>query len=308
MNNSESTYHVPVLLKESVDGLNINPSGTYVDATFGGGSHSREILSRLNDAGRLYSFDQDEDAKKNSIDDSRFTLIEANFANIKNFLRLEGVRQVDGILADLGISSHQINVPKRGFSTRYDEKLDMRMDQQADFSAFDVVNQYSERDLQMIFSQYGDLRNAKTLASAIVSAREEEPIRTTGALISVVEKHFPKLKRNKFLAKLFQAIRIEVNGEVEALKQLLMQSAMLIKPGGRLSVISYHSLEDRLVKRFIRDGQFQGQPEKDMYGNVFVPYKKVGKLIIPTSEEVEQNPRARSAKLRIAERTEHKFE
>lgn len=308
MNNSESTYHVPVLLKESVDGLNINPSGTYVDATFGGGSHSREILSRLNDAGRLYAFDQDEDAKKNSIDDSRFTLIEANFANIKNFLRLEGVRQVDGILADLGISSHQINVPKRGFSTRYDEKLDMRMDQQADFSAFDVVNQYSERDLQMIFSQYGDLRNAKTLASAIVSAREEEPIRTTGALISVVEKHFPKLKRNKFLAKLFQAIRIEVNGEVEALKQLLMQSAMLIKPGGRLSVISYHSLEDRLVKRFIRDGQFQGQPEKDMYGNVFVPYKKVGKLIIPTSEEVEQNPRARSAKLRIAERTEHKFE
>ena len=308
MNNSESTYHVPVLLKESVDGLNINPSGTYVDATFGGGSHSREILSRLNAAGRLYAFDQDEDAKKNSIDDPRFTLIEANFANIKNFLRLEGVRQVDGILADLGISSHQINVPKRGFSTRYDEKLDMRMDQQADFSAYDVVNQYSERDLQMIFSQYGDLRNAKTLASAIVSAREEEPIRTTGALISVVEKHFPKLKRNKFLAKLFQAIRIEVNGEVEALKQLLMQSAMLIKPGGRLSVISYHSLEDRLVKRFIRDGQFQGQPEKDMYGNVFVPYKKVGKLIIPTSEEVEQNPRARSAKLRIAERTEHKFE
>ena len=308
MNNLESTYHVPVLLKESVGGLNINPNGTYVDATFGGGSHSREILSRLNAAGRLYAFDQDEDAKENSIDDPRFTLIEANFANIKNFLRLEGVRQVDGILADLGISSHQINVPKRGFSTRYDEKLDMRMDQQADFSAFDVVNQYSERDLQMIFSQYGDLRNAKTLASAIVSAREEEPIRTTGALISVVEKHFPKLKRNKFLAKLFQAIRIEVNGEVEALKQLLMQSAMLIKPGGRLSVISYHSLEDRLVKRFIREGQFQGQPEKDMYGNVFVPYKKVGKLIIPTSEEVEQNPRARSAKLRIAERTEHKFE
>jgi len=305
MNNPDFSYHVPVLLAQSVKGLNIDPNGTYVDATFGGGSHSRAILSFLSENGRLFGVDQDADAVKNKIDDPRFTMIEGNFANLKNYLRLEGVREVDGILADLGISSHQINMPKRGFSTRYDEALDMRMDKQADVSAYDIVNNYTERELQMIFSQYGDLRNARTLAKSIVAAREESPIKTTGELINIVEKHFPKLKRNKFLAKLFQAIRIEVNAEVDALKQLLLQSAMLIKPGGRLSVISYHSLEDRLVKRFIRDGLFQGQAEKDFYGNVSVPFKKVGKLIVPTQEEIEINPRARSAKLRIAERTEN---
>ena len=305
MNNPDFSYHVPVLLAQSVKGLRIDPNGTYVDATFGGGSHSRAILSFLSENGRLFGVDQDADAVKNKIDDTRFTMIEGNFANLKNYLRLEGVREVDGILADLGISSHQINMPKRGFSTRYDEALDMRMDKQADVSAYDIVNNYTERELQMIFSQYGDLRNARTLAKSIVAAREESPIKTTGELINIVEKHFPKLKRNKFLAKLFQAIRIEVNAEVDALKQLLLQSAMLIKPGGRLSVISYHSLEDRLVKRFIRDGLFQGQAEKDFYGNVSVPFKKVGKLIVPTQEEIEINPRARSAKLRIAERTEN---
>jgi len=302
MNKDKSTYHVPVLLKESVDGLAVKPDGVYVDVTFGGGGHSREILKRLGAEGRLYAFDQDEEAIANAIDDSRFVLIESNFSNLKNFLRLHGVRQVDGILADLGISSHQINKPSRGFSTRYDEKLDMRMDKSADLTAYEVINNYPEADLRNIFSQYGDLRNAATLARAIVKAREEKPVRTTGQLNEVVSKHFPKLKMNKFLAKLYQAVRIEVNGEMEALKKMLQQSAELIKPGGRLSVISYHSLEDRLVKRFIRDGMFEGQPEKDLYGNVSVPFKKVGKLIVPSPEEIERNPRARSAKLRIAEK------
>jgi 16S rRNA (cytosine1402-N4)-methyltransferase len=308
MNKPNETYHVPVLLKESVDGLNIRPDGTYVDVTFGGGGHSKEILSRLNDQGRLYAFDQDADAVQNKIDDPRFTLIEGNFANLKNYLRLEGVKQVDGILADLGISSHQINKPERGFSTRYDEKLDMRMDKSVDFSAYDVINKYDEFQLRKIFSQYGDLKNAATLARSIVKAREEAPIKTTGQLNDIISKHFPKLKLNKFLAKLYQAIRIEVNGEMEALKNMLQQAAMVLKPGGRLSVISYHSLEDRLVKRFIRDGLFEGQPEKDLYGNVSVPFKKKGKLITPSETEVAQNPRARSAKLRIAERTESTYQ
>jgi len=304
MSNTPQTYHIPVLLKESVDGLNIKPNGTYVDVTFGGGGHSREILKRLGPDGRLYAFDQDPDAIQNKIDDPRFNLIEGNFANMKNYLRLEGLKEVDGILADLGISSHQINQPKRGFSIRYDEKLDMRMDKNADLTAFKVINYYDEYDLRKIFSQYGELKNAATLARTIVKARSEKPIKTTGALNEVVSKHFPKLKLNKFLAKLYQAIRIEVNGELEALKKMLQQAALLIKPGGRLSVISYHSLEDRLVKRFIRDGLFEGQPEKDFYGNISVPFKKKGKLIIPSEMEIEKNPRARSAKLRIAERIE----
>ena len=302
MSNQEQTYHVPVLLKETVDGLNIKPDGVYVDVTYGGGGHSKEILKRLGPKGKLYAFDQDEEAHKNKIEDERLTLIEGNFSNMKNYLRVEGVKQVDGVLADLGISSHQINKPERGFSIRYDEKLDMRMDKNASFSAFDLVNNYSERQLRNIFSQYGDLRNAGTLARSILKAREDKPIETTGELIEIVSRHFPKLKQNKFLAKLFQAIRIEVNGEMEALKNMLKQAAEVIKPGGRLSVISYHSLEDRLVKRFIRDGMFEGQREKDMYGNVEVPFKKIGKLIIPSEEEVARNPRARSAKLRIGEK------
>ncbi len=307
MTETHQTYHVPVLLKESVAGLNINPGGTYVDVTFGGGGHSREIFKNLDENGRLYAFDQDPDAVQNKIDDPRFTLIEGNFANMRNYLRLQGVKQVDGILADLGISSHQINQPKRGFSTRFDEKLDMRMDRNADLSAFEVVNQYDERQLRMIFSQYGDLKNAAVLAKSIVKARSEKPVMTTGELNEIVIKHFPKLKRNKFLAKLYQAIRIEVNGELDALKKMLRQAAMVIKPGGRLSVISYHSLEDRLVKRFIKNGLFEGEPDKDFYGNVAVPFKKVGKLITPSEEEIARNPRARSAKLRIAERTEMSY-
>ena len=303
MTEMYQTYHIPVLLKESVEGLNIKPDGIYVDATFGGGGHSREILKHLNENGRLYAFDQDADAVQNKIDDSRFTLIEGNFANMRNYLRLEGIKEVDGILADLGISSHQINQPGRGFSTRYDEKLDMRMDRNAGLSAYEVVNQYDEKQLRMIFSQYGDLKNAATLAKSIVKARSLKPIKTTGKLNEIVSKHFPKLKINKFLAKLYQAIRIEVNGELDALKKMLQQAALLIKPGGRLSVISYHSLEDRLVKRFIRNGLFEGEPEKDFYGNITVPFKKVGKLITPSTEEIARNPRARSAKLRIAERT-----
>lgn len=302
MSNSEQTYHVPVLLKEAVEGLNIKPGGVYVDVTYGGGGHSQEILNALGPDGKLYAFDQDQDARQNEIEDSRLTLIEGNFANMKNYLRAEGVRQVDGILADLGISSHQINKPERGFSIRFDEKLDMRMDKNADFSAYDVINNYSEKQLRNIFSQYGDLRNAATLARSIVKAREEKPVETTGELIEIVSKHFPKQKLNKFLAKLFQAIRIEVNGEMEALKKMLEQAAQILKPGGRLSVISYHSLEDRLVKRFIRDGMFEGQPEKDIYGNVEVPFKKIGKLIVPADEEIKRNPRARSAKLRIGEK------
>ncbi len=307
MSNQKQTYHVPALLKESVDGLNIKPDGTYVDVTFGGGGHSKEILKRLGPKGHLYAFDQDEDAVANKIDDPRFTLIEGNFANLKNYLRLEGVKEIDGLLADLGISSHQINEPQRGFSTRFDEKLDMRMNQSAKISAFDVVNKYDEYALRKIFSQYGDLKNAATLAKSIVKAREDGPIETTGRLNEIVSKHFPKLKLNKFLAKLYQALRIEVNGEIEALKKMLQQAAMIIKPGGRLSVISYHSLEDRLVKRFIRDGLFEGQPEKDFYGHTKVPFKKVSKLIIPSTEEIEKNPRARSAKLRVAERTESPY-
>ncbi len=302
MNNSGDTYHVPVLLKETVDGLNVKPDGIYVDVTFGGGGHSDEILKRLGKDGRLFAFDQDEDAIKNKPDDNRLVLIEGNFSNLKNYLRLEGVRQVDGVLADLGISSHQINKPERGFSTRFDEKLDMRMDKKSKLTAYDVMNSYDERDLRKIFSQYGDLRNAATVARSIVNARENQPVETTGQLIEIVSKHFPKLKRNKFLAKLFQAIRIEVNGEMDALKKMLKQTAEVIKPGGRLSVISYHSLEDRLVKRFIRDGMFEGQPEKDIYGNVEVPFRKVGKMITPSKEEIEKNPRARSAKLRIGEK------
>ncbi len=302
MSNGGNSYHVPVLLEETVNGLNIKPDGIYVDATYGGGGHSKEILSRLDEKGKLYAFDQDEDAIKNKIDDDRLTLIEGNFENLKKYLRVEGIREVDGILADLGISSHQINMPKRGFSIRFDEKLDMRMDKHTSFSAFDVINKYDERDLRIVFSQYGDLKNASTLARSIVKAREDKQILTTGELIEIVSKHFPKLKQNKFLAKLFQAIRIEVNGEMDALKSLLLQSADVIKKGGRLSVISYHSLEDRLVKRFIRDGMFEGQAEKDIYGNVSVPFKKVKKLIIPSEEEIKQNSRARSAKLRIGEK------
>ncbi|MBB4118651.1 16S rRNA (cytosine1402-N4)-methyltransferase [Mesonia hippocampi] len=297
-----SNYHHPVLLTESVEGLNINPEGTYVDVTFGGGGHSRAILSKLNDKGRLYAFDQDKDAVANSIEDERFTLIEANFRYVKKFLRLYGVRKVDGILGDFGVSSHQFDQPERGFSTRYDGQLDMRMNQGDNLNAFLVVNTYSESKLRDIFYKYGELKNAPKLAREIVTARKEGEIKTSAALKDLLMPFLHKGKEFKVLAQIYQAIRIEVNQELEVLKEFLMQTQDLLEPGGRLSLISYHSLEDRLVKRYIRSGLFEGQPEKDFYGNISVPFKKVGQLIVPSKEEIEKNNRARSAKLRIAKR------
>ncbi len=300
MKNNELTYHTAVLLEESVNGLDIRPDGTYVDATFGGGGHSRFILSKLNENGRLYAFDQDEDAKKNAIDDPRFTLITANFRFAKRFLRAYGVQKVDGILADLGVSSHQFDEKDRGFSIRFDGKLDMRMDTSSKLTAYQVVNSYEEKKLADVLYQYGELRNARLIARKIVSIRKEKPIETSFDLRNILQSFLPKQRENKVLAQIFQAIRIEVNQEMDVLKDFLEQTVDLLNENGRLSVISYHSLEDRLVKRFIKNGMFEGEPEKDFFGNVTVPLKKVGKLIVPTSEEIRENNRARSAKLRIA--------
>ncbi|WP_372756387.1 16S rRNA (cytosine(1402)-N(4))-methyltransferase RsmH [Mariniflexile sp.] len=295
-------YHNPVLLKETVDGLNINPDGIYVDVTFGGGGHSKEILKRLGDKGRLFAFDQDQDALENVIDDSRFVLINENFRFIKRFLRFHGVRQVDGILADFGVSSHQFDVAERGFSTRFEANLDMRMNQQNNLSAFHVVNKYDEEQLKQVFLQYGELRAAPAMARLIVESREVEPIVTSEQLKKVLSRFLPPRHENKVLAQIYQAIRIEVNQEIEALKEFLLQTPEILKEHGRLSFISYHSLEDRLVKRFIRNGLFEGEPERDMYGNFEVPLKKVGGLIVPSKAEINANSRARSAKLRIAEK------
>lgn len=293
-------YHNPVLLKESVDGLNIKPDGIYVDVTFGGGGHSKEILSRLNDKGRLFAFDQDEDAQKNDIDDERFVLIPQNFRHIKRHLRFYGVKKVDGILADLGVSSHQFDEAERGFSTRFDADLDMRMNQSGELSAFDVVNTYEEDKLSNILFQYGELRNAKAIAKKISKSRTENKIKTSFELKEVLSEFVPKSVEHKVLAQIFQAIRIEVNQEIEVLKEFLEQVPDILNKDGRLSVISYHSLEDRLVKRFVRDGLFEGEPEKDFFGNIKVPLKRVGKMIVPTAQEIKLNNRARSAKLRIA--------
>jgi len=293
-------YHNPVLLKESIDGLNIKPNGVYVDVTFGGGGHSKEILSRLDKNGKLLAFDQDEDAKRNMIDDERFTLIPQNFRFIKRYLRFYGVKKVDGVLADLGVSSHQFDEAERGFSTRFDADLDMRMNQAGELSAFKVVNFYDETKLSDVLFQYGELRNARSLARKIVEVRSEKKIKTSFQLKEVLNEFVPKAVEHKILAQIFQAIRIEVNQEIEALKEFLLQMPEILNEDGRLSVISYHSLEDRLVKRFIRNGLFEGEPEKDFYGNISVPMKKVGKLIIPSFHEIKENNRARSAKLRIA--------
>lgn len=297
-------YHNPVLLKETVDGLNINPDGVYVDVTFGGGGHSKEILSRLSEKGRLFAFDQDEDALNNVIDDERFTLIHENFRFIKRFLRFHGVRKVDGILGDFGVSSHQFDEAGRGFSIRFDAELDMRMSKKMKTSAYDVVNDYSEDALRRMFSVYGELTNAKAIAATIVASREEK-INTIEELKTVVSKFLPQHAEHKVLAKIFQAIRIEVNEELLVIEEFLLQTPELLNKGGRLSLISYHSLEDRLVKRFIRSGMFEGEPEKDFYGNISVPFKKKGKMIVPSLEEIKINNRARSAKLRIAERIEN---
>jgi len=295
-------YHRPVLLTETVDGLNIRPDGVYVDVTFGGGGHSREILSRLGENGKLFAFDQDDDAVKNAIDDPRFVLINQNFRYLKRYLRFYGVREVDGILGDLGVSSHQFDVAERGFSTRFDGELDMRMNQNGELSAYHVVNDYDEKDLRYVLSVYGELKNAGAMAHAIVKARENEEIKNTDQLKQVLARFLPAHKSAKILAQVYQAIRIEVNQEIEVLKELLEQSVEVLKPEGRLSVISYHSLEDRLVKRFMKNGMFEGEPERDMFGRFEVPLKQLGKLIVPTDEEIAVNNRARSAKLRIAEK------
>jgi 16S rRNA (cytosine1402-N4)-methyltransferase len=295
-------YHNPVLLKESVDGLDIKPDGIYVDVTFGGGGHSREILSRLGSNGKLFAFDQDEDALANSIDDERFVLINENFRFIKRFLRFHNVKSVDGILGDLGVSSHQFDVAERGFSTRFEGELDMRMSQKQDLNAYKVVNEYDEENLRRVFLDYGELKNAPVIARVIIEARELEPIKNTEQLKVVLGRFLQAHKSHKILAQMYQAIRIEVNQEMEVLKEFLEQSLEILKPGGRLSVISYHSLEDRLVKRIMKNGMFEGEPERDFFGNFSVPFKTIGKLIVPDFQEIKSNNRARSAKLRIAEK------
>ncbi|NJB81495.1 16S rRNA (cytosine(1402)-N(4))-methyltransferase RsmH [Wenyingzhuangia aestuarii] len=294
------SYHSPVLLKESVDALEIKPDGIYVDVTFGGGGHSKEILSRLGENGKLFAFDQDPDAHKNALEDERFTLIPQNFRYIQRFLRFYGAKKVDGVLGDFGVSSHQFDQAERGFSTRFDAQLDMRMDQKAEVSAQHIVNYYSQDDIANILFQYGDLRNGRAMAKVIVAAREEKKIETSFDLKEVLAAFLPKAKEHKILAQIFQALRIEVNQELEVLKEFLTQIPEILTEDGRLSVISYHSLEDRLVKRFIQKGMFEGEPEKDFYGNFSVPMAKVGGLIVPTKEEIKNNNRARSAKLRIA--------
>ncbi|NKI30409.1 16S rRNA (cytosine(1402)-N(4))-methyltransferase RsmH [Croceivirga thetidis] len=295
-------YHDPVLLAASVDGLDIKEDGVYVDVTFGGGGHSKEILRRLGPEGRLVAFDQDEDALANAIEDERFQLINENFRYLKRFLKFYGITEVDGILGDFGVSSHQFDEASRGFSIRFDAELDMRMNQKGGKSAFEVVNTYKVDELTRVFKEYGELRNAKALANQIVAERNSNPIKTTEDLKTALRRFIPKMRENKILAQLFQAIRIEVNEEVDVLKEFLEQVPQVLKEGGRLSVISYHSLEDRLVKRFIRDGKFEGQAEKDFYGNIDVPLKKINGLITPSTEEIEKNNRARSAKLRVAEK------
>ncbi|MEJ6546644.1 MAG: 16S rRNA (cytosine(1402)-N(4))-methyltransferase RsmH [Flavobacteriaceae bacterium] len=295
-------YHSPVMLQETVAGLAIDPFGVYVDVTFGGGGHSKEILRQLGPDGKLFAFDQDKDALANSLSDTRFTLINENFRFIKQFLRFYGVKQVNGILADFGVSSHQFDEGTRGFSTRFDGDLDMRMNQSAALSAKDVVATYTQEALSDIFFQYGDLRNSKAIAAAVIAYRETTPITTTSQLKESLSGILQGFNDHKLLAQIYQAIRIEVNQEIQVIKELLEQAPDLLLPGGRLSVLSYHSLEDRLVKRFIRAGQFEGEPEKDVFGRFEVPLKKMGGLQVPSKEELKLNTRSRSAKLRVAEK------
>ena len=296
-------YHIHVMLNESIEGLNIKPNGTYVDVTFGGGGHSRRIMECLGEGGHLYAFDQDEDAAKNVIDDSRFTFIQQNFRYMKNFLQLYCGGKVDGILADLGVSSYQFDTPEKGFSTRFNGRLDMRMNQNAAVDASSIVNTYDISSLASVFSRYGELRNAMSIADAITMAREVKPIETTDELKEAVARFLPRGSENKVLAQIFQALRIEVNEEMKVLEAFLSQCADVLNPGGRLVVLSYHSLEDRLVKNFMKTGNADGNLEKDFFGNQLTPYKLMtSKPIIPTDEEIQMNSRARSAKLRVAER------
>lgn len=299
---TQMEYHRPVLLTETVAGLNIQPNGVYVDVTFGGGGHSQEILKHLGEDGKLIAFDQDKDALKNAIDDPRFLLINENFRHLKRFLRFYGYKEVDGILGDFGVSSHQFDAPERGFSTRFEAHLDMRMNTDSPISAYQVINHYSESDLRNVLFQYGELRSAAGMARVILEARAQQPIKSSSQLKEALGRFLPSHKENKILAQIYQAIRIEVNQELDALKEFLLQTPEVLKPGGRLSLISYHSLEDRLVKRFMRNGLFQGEAEKDVFGRVDVPFKLVGKFVVPSEEEIKSNNRARSAKLRVAEK------
>ncbi len=299
----EHNYHVPVMLKECIEGLNINPSGVYVDVTFGGGGHSREILKNLGKDGVLIAFDQDPDAQRNKIDDPRFKFVDQNFGFLKNNLRLLGYKQVDGILADLGVSSHQFNEPSRGFSTRFDADLDMRMDKHRPLTAAVVLNTYAEDKLHKIFGIYGEVKNAKSLAATIVASRVNKSIVTLADFKAIIAAHIPKGKENKYMAQVFQALRIEVNAEIDVLESFLEQTEAVLKPGGRLVVMSYHSLEDRPVKSFIAKGKFRGDVEKDFFGNEQKPFKSITrKAVVANEEELSVNSRARSAKLRIGEK------
>lgn len=303
MSETGLTYHVPVLLNEAVDGMNIRPGGTYVDATFGGGGHSKEILRRMDGTAHLYGFDQDEDAEKNIVDDNRFTFVRSNFRYLQNFMRYYGVKGVDGILADLGASSHHFDDPERGFSFRFDGELDMRMNKRAGQTAADIVNTYDEEKLAEVLYFYGEQKNSRKVASAIVKARAAQPITTIGQLLEIVKPFFGREREKKELAKVFQALRIEVNQEMEALKEMLDAATDTLKPGGRLVVITYHSLEDRMVKNLMKTGNTTGKAEQDFFGNVWTPFKLVNnKVIVPDEEEIAHNPRSRSAKLRIAEK------
>ncbi len=300
---SKVVYHVPVMLRECMEALAIKPDGLYVDVTFGGGGHSREILKHLGPQGRLIAFDQDPDALHNTIEDERFELVHQNFRFLKNSLRLLGVREVDGILADLGVSSHQFDDADRGFSIRFDADLDMRMDQVSDLDARKVLNTYAEEELHRIFGMYGEVQNAKSLAKTIVTARLTKEIQTVGELKEVIKKHVPRGKEHKYLAQVFQALRIEVNKELEVLQEFLMQTMPVLREGGRLVVMSYHSLEDRLVKNFMLKGKFKGDVEKDFYGNEIKPFKVISrKALTAGTKELDENTRARSAKLRVAEK------
>lgn len=300
----ETTYHIPVLLTQSVDGLITRPDGTYVDVTFGGGGHSREILRRLSPDGRLLSFDQDEDAERNIVDDQRFTFVRSNFRYLRNFLRYHQVEEVDGILADLGVSSHHFDDSERGFSFRFDGALDMRMNKRAGMTAADIMNTYDEERLANVFYLFGELKNSRKLAAALAKARASQPIATIGQFLDVVKPLFGREREKKELAKVFQALRIEVNHEMDALKEMLAAATQALSPGGRLVVITYHSLEDRLVKNLMKTGNVEGKEDKDFFGRVNTPFRLVNnKVIVPDQDEVERNPRSRSAKLRIAEKT-----
>ena len=301
-------YHVPVLLDESIEGLDLKPGGVYVDVTFGGGGHSREILSRLAPDAHLYSFDQDADAEQNIGEpDDRFTFVRSNFRYLKNWMRYYGVEHIDGLLADLGVSSHHFDDAERGFSFRFEAPLDMRMNKRAGQTAADIVNTYDEAKLADIFYIYGEMKNSRRIAAAVVKARQDKEIKTTTDFLAAVEPLFRREREKKDMAKLFQALRIEVNHEMDALKEMLASATELLAPGGRLSVITYHSLEDRIVKNFMKAGNAEGKVDQDFFGRINTPYKAVGKLIIPTDEEQERNPRSRSAKLRVAEKNKNNY-